>query len=247
LVFTEPLFFFDSSERFYIRYLDINHDNLNEVEIREKIRKAHPEGHRALSLEPCFHYEAIGEKKMAACLTSWFKKKKRPLDVSQSSRHCQEEALAECNAILLGNSRTNHYIAGLQSGLDFNLCDKEITLANPDKEKLEQSSYVDDDQYSYALVTRKPNIFEKRTATLLASNNGTASARVTEYLTSDEQLGRLFHWMDSAKDEPVLECFQVLFKVEMRGKDLAYDPEPVAWRRYGTTDGKSKVATKGGD
>ena len=139
VIYTEPIVFWDTEFRCYVRLLDLNVDvgdhRMVEAEIRRYLRQqearraadpAHPNPYaerlRMGKLLPTYQYESSGEvqggRRIGACLAGLSRELDGTADFvrMETSRNVGEQKIYDQSTILIGNMRTNHLIATLQPG-----------------------------------------------------------------------------------------------------------------------------------
>jgi hypothetical protein len=227
LVSTEPVFFYDSQKRSFVRYLEINADTPKGGKGRL--------GPRLKGLIPCFTYVPSGEAKAEQLLTNWFKSQKKDLIV-EVSRNCNDAEPYTGNLILLGNKRTNRFIRNFQNEQHFELYQDDYRIVNRVPQGYKLKSYADLDKvtgmsFTHVLVTRCRGTFNNVCATIIAANHGRAAAKIAELLTSDTSVSNLFKTIGVERQKAMPDSFQILFKVQTKDFDLAGgEPEVVLCR-----------------
>jgi len=240
IVFTQPLFFWDEDSRSYTRYLEINFERtLNSKgvkELREEIRRSHGARHPAMKQVPCFHYQSCGESRAIGSLRRWFLKKQIEIKVEASWQSSAN--IYNCNSIVLGNKRTNHYFSEFQSDSDLVLEDDRVTIRG----KLldgESRTYRDSsrkgaravaEQCAYSIVSRMSPT-NGRHVTLIGANNGAAAQQATEFATNKKRLQELFDTWKLRDDDPMPEPFQILLCTPLVNFDTPVgETKVVTWR-----------------
>ena len=239
LVWAEPLVFYDASIRGFIRFLDVNADDLVTA---AKLEKKLPSEYRGRQLVPSFGYQSSGDIAAVHGFQNWLGAKGVTL-LPLVSRDTTEKAVLHKNAIIIGNKRTNTYVKTLQEGLDFAVDRTRVIISEPDDSRNEKAKYDDfvptrvarsaKPDFAYALVTRRPNIRKSATATVISANHGRAIERVSQFLMDKDSMSALFKSRMSPEDEAWPQCFQVVFEIEVHQYDQVYqEAVPIAFRAY---------------
>jgi hypothetical protein len=235
ILYAHPLFFWDKENRVYLRFLDINENEEDHLEIDRKVKALVDKfGLKAPStkLEACFHYISAGDSKMIRHLQHWFrthwfegtqlplryrKSPRLPLEV-KSSRETTGDEVYNNNVIILGNARISSFIGSFQKEferiLEYRLDADLVTKIS--KEAQSQVEFHDAEAGrgpAYVLVTRIPNLNSEKQVTIVAANNGVAGAKVVEELTSQKFLKELFDFMRWDTDGDLPDHFQIVFEV----------------------------------
>lgn len=238
ITWAEPLVFFDKTTRRYIRFLDINSDSLDPRVIDAVV----PKDHEARGMIPCFHYQSSGDILAVHLLQSWFAQHDHEI-TAEVTRDTTESKVFNYNSLIVGNMRMNKYVARLQEDLDFTVAGSSVTIRRPDLDRKEREEYSDyepfadpkkgDRPYAYAVLTRRPNVNQLMTTTMIAANHGRAIQKVAQYITSEKHVAQLYRqWIERDHGEwPA--WLQVLFQVEIRNRDMVFqDATPIAVRAY---------------
>jgi hypothetical protein len=215
IMHTEPLFFRDDEAGLYARNLLINDRATSAAEVHQKI--PHRDG---ATLQPCYHYLSTGEVHCTFSLIRMAQELGLPLDI-RNARLSAMNDFRYANLILLGSTRTNHFMDAMQGDRGFLMTADAIE--NPQPRPGEQQTYrgrryMDGKlpRYSeFCLVTRRPGLAPNSAVTIIASNHGRAIQGVGNFLTLETQMAALFETMVLVGSEPLPEYFQVLFEVEM--------------------------------
>jgi hypothetical protein len=231
ILHTEPLFFFNPRKRSFTRYLDLNGDSLEAIDVQGDARLR--------GLIPCFHYQPSGETYAAQDLANWFVSQRRDRPEVKLTRKCHDDEPWGQNLILLGNSRTNRFINRLQAlrrDLEIQLDQYSVVNLHPrssEKKNYEDLNEVAGEGYTYALVTRCPSRFAGYSATILGANHGRAAQKVARYLTSKKSLRELMEKLEAPPGLPLPKSFQIVFRVEIHDFDVAEgEAEPIIWRGF---------------
>lgn len=215
LMYTEPLFFRDDETGTYTRNLYLNDRAARPAEVRQKI--PHREGAK---LEPCYHYLSSGEIQLSFSLIRMFHELGLALDM-RNARLSSLNDLRYANLILLGCTRTNHFMDTMQANEGFVLTAKTIenTDPRPGEEKTYRGRRYLDGKLprftEYALVTRRPGLAPGSAVTVIASNHGRALQGAGHLLTLENQVQALLEAMGLGPTDPIPDSFQALFEVEM--------------------------------
>jgi hypothetical protein len=219
IIYTEPLFFFDKTNRTYVRFLDIN----SEARVSEEVLAKAKARLKADDLVASFHYQPSGEIGARNLLLAWFRnydvvERQRMTVESKASRLCASDgALRNGNVVLLGNRRTNTFIRELQAERMtdaepplITIEDHTVRLKNPARDQ----SWDDTPRRAYAIVSRMRNMFGGM-ATMIAANHGRAAEKVADFLTSETSLKKLYDKYELTREESLPQSFQVLFGVDI--------------------------------
>jgi hypothetical protein len=214
-MYTEPLFFRDDEKGLYIRSLYLNDRSASAADVQTKI------GARAAAgLRPCFHYLSAGEVHAALALIRLFQELGQPLDL-RNVRLSAMSDFRQANLILLGSTRTNHFMDAMQG--DKGLLMTADAIVNPRPERGESREYRGRRYMDgklprfteYCLVTRRPGLAPGTACTIVASNHGRAIQGVGHFLTLETQVAGLLRDLGVEETGPLPDYFQVLFEVEM--------------------------------
>jgi hypothetical protein len=241
VVWAEPLVFFDQASRAYVRFLDQNCEEADPNKVNAMVPPLdHPLAR--VGMVPCFHYQSSGDIAAVHLIQSWFVRKEAEITpcVTRDPRGLD---VVEVNAIVLGNQRTNRYVKELQRGLDFIVDAESVRIENPDLSLDEKPEYADyrpsealntggSEGFAYAVLTRRPNLNDRASATIIAANHGRAIHKVAEYLISRKRLTQLFDDKMRVSHRIWPETFQVLFKVRIVRGMVFQDAEVVTCRVY---------------
>lgn len=227
IVDTSPLVFL-SADRYFVRFLDVNWEstNLDDKQIAEQLSVRNIPFDTA-SLKPCFHYYPAGEVEGVRILDDWFRSKGKIIPRA-SSKDCSEQAIWNKNIIVVGNNRTSWCVRSFQESLDFQLLDthvhaRERVNVRPSQDYCDTEA--DGNSAHYVVLTRRPrSVAGGGTITMIAGHNGRAIERVVRYVTTADDLEKLWAGMGLDDDRPSLppKCFQVLFDVDIHHVDVAY-------------------------
>jgi len=232
VLYTEPVFFYDPLKRCFVRFLDVNSDDLDQI--HESLDP------RLRGLTACFHYQPTGEARAVKNVTRWFEGQEYAVEV-KPTRECTNNEGWGCNLVLLGNSRTNRFMRQLQSpaGLEVIVEDYRV------KDTRTCTVYEDLDEvtganFAYALVTRSPSKFSQFCVTAISANHGRAAQKASEFLTSEIRLRQFFQRLSINREEELPKSFQILFKVETHDFDVAEgDAQPILCRGLETESAAS--------
>jgi hypothetical protein len=223
LITTEPLFFYNPREHFFVRYLTLN---------APADRVEQPDSPVA-GLVECHTYVPSGEAGAEKVLTDWFKGQQKELTVAVS-RNCIDQPWQD-DLILLGNSRTNRFISSLQEKHNFQLVQQDYQITNSDPKGDEAKIHTDLEGVTgvgvtHALVTRCRGLFDYANATIIAANHGRAAQRVAEFLTTEASVTKMFESFSLDLQKRLPDFFQILFEVPTLNFDLAGDAKPIIRR-----------------
>jgi hypothetical protein len=241
LVWTEPLVFYDRKNRAYVRYLDLNSDSSDPVEV-SKLFAGRP--HPAKSMIPCFGYQSSGD------IVSVYQLERslNMLGIATTrvlTRDSVERDVVGKNTVIVGNARMNTYVAEFQKGSELMVGPKSVTLATPGKK--EPAEYVDYEpaeqggrrQCAYGVLTRRPNFNHGKTVTMIAANHGRAIEKIAEYITADGDLEQLWEMMGQQRSSWPSR-FQALFEVEVTRERQVVDyqkAKPLLFREWSASSG----------
>lgn len=215
LMYTEPLFWRDDEAGLYTRNLYLNDRKARSAELGKKV--PHRPGAK---LQPCYHYLSSGEIQCSFSLIRMFQEMGMVLDM----RNARLSSLADfrhASLILLGCTRTNHFMDTMQGTRGFVITDS--TIENTEPRAGEQKTYRGERYLDgklprfteYALVTRRPGLAPGSAVTIVASNHGRAVQGAGNLLTLETEVAALLAKMGLGPEEAVPEHFQALFRVEM--------------------------------
>jgi hypothetical protein len=215
VMYTEPLFFRDDEQGTYTRSLYVNDRAASPDELKKKVRAKD-----AAALRPCYHYLSAGEVHCSFALIRMFAELHAPLDI-RNARLSAMNDFRQANLVLLGSTRTNHFMDAMQGGKGFLMTADAIE--NPQPRAKEEKAYRGRRYMDgklprfteYCLVTRRPGLSPGTACTIFASNHGRAIQGVAHVLTTETQVEALYAAMELAGDAPLPDYFQVLFEVEM--------------------------------
>jgi hypothetical protein len=217
LVWTEPLVFYDRKHRAYVRYLDLNSDTSDPVEVAKLLGgRPHPARH----MIPCFGYQSSGDivsiYQLERSLTALGIATTRVL-----TRDSVERTVVGKNTVIVGNARMNSYVAEFQKGLEMTVEPKSVRVTTSGKkEPVEYFDYepsieqANRRQCAYGVLTRRPNFYHGKTVTMIAANHGRAIEKIAEYITSDADLEQLWVMLGPQRSSWPSR-FQALFEVEV--------------------------------
>jgi len=215
LMYTEPLFWRDDEAGIYTRNLYLNDRTAKRAEVDGKV--PHRPG---ADLRPCYHYLSSGEIQCSFSLIRMFQEMGMVLDM-RNARLSSLNDFRYANLILLGCTRTNHFMDTMQGTKGFVITADTIedTAARGGQRKsYEGERYLDGKLprfTEYAIVTRRPGLAPNSAVTIVASNHGRAVQGAGNLLTLETQVASLLQAMGLGAKAPVPDHFQVLFKVEM--------------------------------
>jgi len=238
IIHTEALWFWDARNRAFTRFLDINANSLDGLNIAKVTKHGHP----ARKMTPCFHYQSAGEVQATHYLERWLIQNHLQYSVEFSRDLVLESTLESGhNLIVLGNSRSNKFVAAAHEGLPISLGTVSIAVRGAS----EKAEYSDDDvpaskesmQRAYVLVTRRPSRDHATYFTAIVGNNGRAIEKAVQILTDADALKSLLaQVVPESKEVP--EVLQIVFRVEIMDYRPAHgDPKVVAYASG--TEGRS--------
>jgi len=220
IVITEPWFFRDISDRYYIRHFGVNEPNAALL-----LEILHNFNLDQRSLKAVHHYVSIGEVEARDVIADGLRKLRQGIPISFLTSHGVDyAALLKEHMILTGTSRASSAIQNFQikeSSLLYKHCNVGVERKNiseplkdcPGKEYL-------------AIVSRIADTKAKYAKTVIACNHGPATCAIAKRLFSHDFWPELIGQMRLKKGESLPDCFQILLKVPLSKDDETVSGPP---------------------
>jgi hypothetical protein len=214
IVYTEPYFFHDESQRIWTRCLAINDET-------GKPPKFLPPG----KFKPAYNYVPTGEVRSLLGISSWLGGKTVVVNYEVFHNNATYEDIPQSNLVLLGAPRCNPIMRLLQKGITrsfhYFMGDAWIDARNrkpSEKRPFEDSKMEGDDngQLIHVLVTRLCHPADKRLwVTVITADHTRAAQKVCEVLTDNNQFKKL----SITPDKLNREGCQLIFRAEVFGDE----------------------------
>jgi hypothetical protein len=257
-VICDPLLFFYDQERGSLfRFVDTNIDQPDREEALSELKRLHRDAFKPGLVSGHFYIDT-GAVLAAERLREWFVQSgKSPLPF-QLSRDVSNKQLLTSSPIFIGTSRTNAFTKRFfgspeSSMLAYRLHPSQfysITVANPTPEEVKVLGklgmraekrtgilHMRSPEVTLGIVSRIVNPGGSGVMTFLASDATFNVAQMAATLTDEQQMKRIFAHTGWPLDEPVPECFELMFLVRLwpgNLEDVAGQAELIAWRRPST-------------
>jgi hypothetical protein len=208
IVITEPWFFRDLSDRYYIRHFAVNDKDVHRLV--ETFKALHELVLNADELKPAHHYVSIGEVQARDLIYDGLRKIKQEVPISRATSFAWNEDFWDGHLILTGTSRASIGIQEFQrkeGKLFYRHCDAGVQCASePLKEDIPGEEYR-------GIITRIVEPKTKHARTVIACNHGPATCLIAKHLFTDQFWPKLVEKMDLKKGERLPDRFQILLKV----------------------------------
>lgn len=214
LIYSDLLFFQDHQGN-YVRNIYVNDPSADPCYGKYKLPIMED-----VVWSPSYHFVSAGEVHAMTLLMQWFHGAALNLSV-HNSRFSSWKELMHCNLLILGSPRINSFMASLQGGCNFVVCEDSIdNLAPLPCEQAHYSGlrYRDgtlERATEFALVTRQPGLSADTVITMIAANHGRAIEGAGQFLTVEDNVGMLLNASGVGQRDPLPTGIQFLLRVDM--------------------------------
>jgi hypothetical protein len=245
IVITEPWFFRDNSDRYYIRHFLVN--NKDAHSLIETFRSLHELHLRADELKPAHHYVSIGEVQARDLIYDGLRKINPKVAISFATSFAWSEEFWKGHLILTGTSRASVAIQEFQDQDDelfYKHHDSGIKCRNVSKSRNDRPG-----KEYWGIVTRTVDPDTKHARTVIACNHGPATCAIASRLFAKEFWPELVAKMQLKRGLP--DRFQILLKVgimkdheTVSGDPTLEDAVPLPWLADGANKQHNAISAE---